>query len=111
MSLGGARSTSSRGPARTELPVSRLGRVGHGHSQINGELIQHAHLGTLIAQRADDGYVNATAMCKAHGKKFNHYSENAATKDFVDSLNRSTRISVDHLMQILSNVPNEQRGT
>ena len=39
------------------------------------------------------------------------YSQNAATKAFVDALSRSAGIPADHLMQNLSNVPNEQKGT
>ncbi len=76
-----------------------------------GELIQHHYLGNLIEQRAGDGYVNATAMCKAHGKKFSHYSENAATKAFVDELKVSAGIPADTLLCTLSNVPNAQKGT
>jgi hypothetical protein len=29
--------------------------------------------GTPISRRTTDGYVNATAMCKANGKKWNDY--------------------------------------
>jgi hypothetical protein len=30
----------------------------------------------VIAQRASDGYVNATAMCQANGKEFSNYFKN-----------------------------------
>ena len=51
-----------------------------------GELIKHDYHGTLIAQRASDGYVNATAMCKAEGKLFGHYNQLASTKEFLNHL-------------------------
>ena len=37
-------------------------------TQIPLPFIEHEHKGVSIPQRAKDGYVNATAMCKAAGK-------------------------------------------
>jgi hypothetical protein len=40
----------------------------------------------IIYQRIEDGYVNATAMCKAAGKLMGHYKELDATKEFIQAL-------------------------
>ena len=42
--------------------------------QITLSLISHEIENAVIPQRAKDGYINATAMCNAVGKKFNDYS-------------------------------------
>lgn len=42
--------------------------------------------GTAITRRQADGYVNATAMCQANGKRWNHYQENERTRAYVDAL-------------------------
>ena len=33
-----------------------------------------------------DGYINATALCKAGGKLFGHYQENNQTKAYIQAL-------------------------
>mgnify|MGYP002677594369 CR=1 FL=1 len=40
----------------------------------------------IIAQRITDGYINATAMCKAAGKEWRRYFELSTTKAFVQAL-------------------------
>lgn len=51
-----------------------------------GELIPREIDGFVIHQRAKDGYVNATAMCKAAGKLIGHWSQNNDTKKVLASL-------------------------
>lgn len=63
-----------------------------------------------IGQRPD-GYLNATAMCKANGKEWSNYWQNAATKDFVGALEGSLGIPRDVLVVVVTTGPNEQRGT
>ncbi|MDB6033061.1 MAG: KilA-N domain protein, partial [Verrucomicrobiales bacterium] len=46
-------------------------------------LISHEIEGKVVPQRALDGYINATAMCKAVGKKFNDYSRLGSTEEFL----------------------------
>ncbi|AFZ11474.1 KilA, /APSES-type HTH DNA-binding domain protein [Crinalium epipsammum PCC 9333] len=41
---------------------------------------------SAIAQRKSDGYINATAMCKAAGKKWNNYYQNDSTKEYLEAL-------------------------
>lgn len=75
------------------------------------QLIPHVLEGEVISQRIRDGYVNATAMCKAGGKELKHYNENRASAEFAEELSRSVGIPTDLLMQIVRTGPNEFRGT
>lgn len=65
----------------------------------------------LILQRINDGYINATALCKACGKLFADYRRNSQTKAFLEALEASMGIPIDELIQTLMAVPNDQRGT
>ena len=67
--------------------------------------------GTLIKQRKSDGYLDATAMCKATGKQFKHYLENQNTRDFLSALSRSVGIPTDLLVEKITTGPNEKRGS
>ncbi len=40
----------------------------------------------IVAQRITDGYINATAMCKAAGKEWRRYFELSTTKAFIQEL-------------------------
>jgi hypothetical protein len=42
--------------------------------------------GISISRRATDGYVNATAMCRAGGKRWNHYAANYRSQSYIASL-------------------------
>jgi len=46
-------------------------------------VIQHKIDNELVNQRALDGYVDATAMCKASGKEFGHYYEQSCVNEGV----------------------------
>jgi len=48
-------------------------------------------IGAEISQRSD-GYLNATAMCKANGKKWAGYYRNANTDAFLNELEAVLRI-------------------
>ena len=48
--------------------------------------ITHEEDSQLIYMRSTDGYVNATAMCKAFNKEFKHYNELDTTKRFITAL-------------------------
>lgn len=73
--------------------------------------ITHKVENSLIRQRAIDGYVNATSMCNAVGKKFNDYSRLRITKEFLTELSGSTGIPVDQLIFTEITGPNTARGT
>jgi len=66
--------------------------------QLEISFIPHKIENTLINQRAVDGYVNATAMCKAAGKKFNDYTRTATTEEFLQELSTVTGIPVTQLI-------------
>lgn len=42
--------------------------------------------GTAIQRRQSDGFVNATAMCQATGKRWNHYAANERTQEYITAL-------------------------
>lgn len=75
------------------------------------DLIPHDYRGEIIAQRATDGYINATAMCKAAGKAFADYERLASTQEFLAELSGSMGIPIDLLVSKNMVGPNELRGT
>ena len=62
-------------------------------------LIHHQYNATQIDQREQDGYLNATAMCQANGKKINHYLSNESTDAFIQALSSETGIPASQLVQ------------
>jgi hypothetical protein len=50
--------------------------------------------GTPIQRRPADGYVNATAMCKANGKRWGKFRESAQCEAYIQALAAEDRISV-----------------
>lgn len=54
------------------------------------DLVTRAWNGTPIARRTTDGYVNATAMCKANGKEWSKYRETDRCQDYIDALAQTT---------------------
>lgn len=49
-------------------------------------MLAHQYHQGMIMQRVTDGYVNATAACKANGKKFNDYQRLDSTQEFLQEL-------------------------
>lgn len=64
-----------------------------------------------LIQREEDGYVNATALCKSAGKLIGHYLENETTKAFLKELSWSIGIPIDVLVVTNNKGLNEERGT
>jgi hypothetical protein len=62
--------------------------------QYNLTLIQHKASGFIVEQRSDDGYINATQLCQAAGKRWHNYIRNETTGHFLRALATKTRISV-----------------
>jgi hypothetical protein len=83
----------------------------HSASQYQLALLPHTYRGALIQQRAQDGYINASAMCKAAGKLWSNYAQNATSQAFFDALQRSLGIPRDLMIQSLATGANELRGT
>ena len=67
--------------------------------------------GHAIQRRQADGYVNATAMCKANAKHLPHYLTNARTSEYLQALSGSVGIPTDHLKDSIGTGPNHLRGT
>jgi hypothetical protein len=80
-------------------------------TQLELALIPHEVENTLINQRALDGYVNATAMCAAVGKKFNDYSRLQNTIEFVKELSSETGIPAAELIQTVRGGDPSAQGT
>jgi hypothetical protein len=74
-------------------------------------VILHEMNGEVISLRGKDGYVNATAMCKAVGKQFNDYSRNASTKEFLGELSSDTGIPVTGLIVTVQGGLPKHQGT
>lgn len=64
-----------------------------------------------IQQRLLDGYVNATAICQAAGKRINNYLRSETTKEYLEALSRKTLISVSALIQVVKGGLPELQGT
>ena len=55
--------------------------------------------GTPISRRTTDGYVNATAMCKANMKRWSDYRESDRCQLYLDALSQTKEIPVFDLIQ------------
>jgi hypothetical protein len=69
--------------------------------------------GVEIQRRPTDGYVNATAMCKAYGKRWHEYHSNQRTQDYIAAVARALRSAgnpADPIQTIITG-PNHLRGT
>lgn len=60
-------------------------------------LVSHQFNTDTISQRSKDGYLHATAMCQAAGKKFNDYSRLETTKAYLSALSLDAGIPVSKL--------------
>lgn len=83
-------------PPAQPAPAQIEAREWHGHA---------------IQRRQADGYVNATAMCKANFRHLPHYLANARTFQYLQSLSGSVGIPTDHLKVSIGTGPNHLRGT
>lgn len=79
--------------------------------QIKLPLVYHKAENELISQRVEDGYVNATAMCKAAGKVWYEYTRAATTEPFLQALSADTGISRDALIQSIRGGLPDMQGT
>ena len=62
-------------------------------------LVSRSWNGTPISRRTSDGYVNATAMCKANGKRWKDYRESDRCQRYLDALESVAGISVHALVE------------
>ena len=75
--------------------------------EIDGPSFQHH----VIQHRAGDDYVNATAMCKAHGKLFADYRRLGRTQANLEVLSTDIGIPIALLVQSRATGPYAERGT
>lgn len=81
------------------------------NAQTKLPFIEHKVEKISINQRAYDGYIDATALCKASGKNLNEYLRNKTTKDFLEELKTVKRIPVTALVQIIQGGTPQLQGT
>ena len=74
-------------------------------------LIPHEVENRIVQQRAHDGYINATEMCRAAGRRFAKYHENKGTKAFLAALSADIRIRTSELVQPVKGGQPELQGT
>lgn len=75
------------------------------------DLIPHQAQGATIYQRPADGYINATAMCQASGKRFHDYARLGTSTDFLDALATETGIPASALTQSIRGGDPRLQGT
>ena len=79
--------------------------------QLSLTLIPHKVAESVVDQRAADGYINATAMCQAAGKRIAKYTENEGTQEFLAELAADVRIRTSELVQTIKGGPPHLQGT
>jgi hypothetical protein len=62
-------------------------------------LVSRSWNGTPISRRTTDGYVNATAMCKANGKQWSKYRESDRCQTYLDALAETSEIRMFDLIE------------
>ena len=62
-------------------------------------LVSRSWNGTPISRRTTDGFVNATAMCKANGKEWSKYRESDRCQTYLDALAETSGIRMFDLIQ------------
>lgn len=74
-------------------------------------IVTHEDGDHQFEQRAGDGYVNATVMCKAAGKLWGNYYQLKGTQEFLEVLASDTKITVSELIDSFKGRPSHLQGT
>ncbi len=77
----------------------------------SSQLLEHQVEGEFVHQRLGDGYINATAMCKASGKKWNDYYRLSSTNAYLSELSAVTGIPATDLIQVIQGGTPELQDT
>lgn len=80
-------------------------------NQLEFNFTKHQIDNQLVFQRNVDGYINATAMCKAASKRWNNYIRLPETQSFIKELSDVTRISATALICTIQGGNPQQQGT
>ena len=76
---------------------------------MNCGIVIRTHNGREIAQREEDGYLDAKAMCQANGKLFADYGRLKSTAEYLDELSSVMGIPITELIQTRQGgIPSEQ---
>jgi len=67
--------------------------------------------GIEIISRPEDGYINATELCKAGGKEYSNWFKNSKTYEYLEELSGSLQIRRDLLINVNIEGINENRCT
>ena len=65
----------------------------------------------VIINQRQDGYLDATAMCKACGKRMNNWTRLDSTKEFLNELSSDTHLSVTEIIQSVTGGNPQNQGT
>lgn len=65
-------------------------------------LIPRVEEGEIIPQRASDGYISATALCKSVNKQFSNYRALKTTQEFIAELVKETRKPEEQLIHVIA---------
>ena len=76
-------------------------------NNIGGEI----NLNGITVLSREDGFINATALFKAGGKKFNDWYRLESTTEYISFIENYTKINKDKLIEIIKNKNNSLRGT
>ncbi len=79
--------------------------------QLSLDLIHHSADGAVIDQRSQDGYINATALCKASNKLWSDYRRNSTTIAFLEELQSDMGIPISELVHSIKGGPPSFQGT
>jgi hypothetical protein len=74
-------------------------------------LVFHSVNDLPIGQRRGDGYFNATALCKAAGKRFSNYYQLESTTEYLQALQVDTGITASELVQVRKGGKSSEQGT
>ncbi|MGL4502861.1 MAG: KilA-N domain-containing protein, partial [Planktothrix sp.] len=74
-------------------------------------LVFHSANDSPIGQRRGDGYFNATALCKAAGKRWDNYRTHEGFQPFIEALGRSLNLSDRELIQAKKGGKASEQGT
>lgn len=76
-----------------------------GNSGQQLALIPHDYQGQVITQRSRDGYINATAMCRAVGRPWSEYRRHKGTEAFLQALALDLQIPQVQLTMTVQGTP------
>jgi hypothetical protein len=74
-------------------------------------LIHREANGSVVDQREADGYINATALCKAAGKLWSDYKRNSSTIAFLTALEADMGIPISELVLSIKGGDSHLQGT